>query len=120
MASTTGIEIGSDACILAGVRPGSGNALDVRALTILSGSEWPSNDSARASLLRSIRRDEGLPRRAVVVSWGLAEALDHASVRASLRCVEDAGFTIESVISPPQALASVARTRRRPNRYSRN
>jgi hypothetical protein len=113
MASTTGIEIGSDACILAGVRPGPGNAVDVRALSLMSGSEWPSNDWARTSLLRSIRRDEGLPRRAVVVAWEAAEAVDHASARASLRFIEDAGFTIESIVSPPQALAELAGTRRR-------
>jgi hypothetical protein len=113
MASTTGIEIGSSACTLAGVRAGAGNAIDVRALATIEGGDWPSGDSARSSLLRSIRRAEGLPRRAVVVSWGFAEPLDDGSARAAVQFVEDAGFTIESVLSPPQALARVADTRRR-------
>ena len=113
MASTTGIEIGSNACTLAGVRAGAGNAIDVRALATIEGGDWPSGDSARSSLLRKIRRAEGLPRRAVVVSWGFAEPLDDGSARAAVQFVEDAGFTIESVLSSPQALARVADTRRR-------
>ena len=113
MASTTGIEIGSNACTLAGVRAGAGNAIDVRALATIEGGDWPSGDSDRSLLLRSIRRAEGLPRRAVVVSWGFAEPLDDGFARAAVQFVEDAGFTIESVLSPPQALARVADTRRR-------
>jgi hypothetical protein len=113
MASTTGIEIGSNACTLAGVRAGAGKAIDVRALATIDGGDWPSGDSARSLLLRKIRRAEGLPRRAVVVSWGLAEPLDDGAARAAVQFVEDAGFTIESVLSPPQALAKAADTRRR-------
>jgi hypothetical protein len=113
MASTTGIEIGSYACTLAGVRAGAGNAIHVRALATIGGGDWPSGDSARSSLLRKIRGAEGLPRRAVVVSWGFADPLDDGSARAAVQFVEDAGFTIESVLSPPQALARVADTRRR-------
>lgn len=113
MASTTAIEIGLDSCLLAGIRQGPADTADIRALRTISTAEWPSSEAARTELLRSIRRDEHLPRRAVIVAWGLPERGDEAAARAAVQFVEAAGFTIEAVVSPPQALAKVAGTRRR-------
>ena len=114
MASTTGIEVGSDSCTLVSVRPGAAGIGQVRALHTISAAEWPADDASRADFLRSIRRTHGLSRRAAVVAWDLPADLDDASAHAALRFVEDAGFRIESILTPPQALACVAGMRRQP------
>jgi hypothetical protein len=114
MASTTGIELASDSCVLVAVRPGDAGAGEVLALHAIGGAEWPGYDAALVELLRSVRRGNRLPRRAVVVAWGLPDdAVDDASTRAAVRPIETAGFRIESVLTPPQALARVAGSRPR-------
>lgn len=116
MASTTGIELASDSCLLVGVRPGRGGAGEVLALHAIAGTEWPAYDAARVEVLSSVRRGKRLPRRAVVVAWGLPDAgVDDASVPAAVQPIETAGFRIESVLTPPQALARVAAMRPRQN-----
>ena len=115
MASTTGIEVGSDSCILVSVRTGPAGSGDVRALHTIGPAEWRAHDDSRADLLRSVRKAHRLPRRAVVVAWDLpGDDVDDESARAALRFVEDAGFRIQSILTPPQALARVAEMRRRP------
>lgn len=124
MASTTGIELASDSCLLVGVRPGRAGAGEVLALHAIAGTEWPAYDAGRVEVLTSARRGKRLPRRAVVVAWGLPDdATDEhgttqtrdASVRAAVQPIETAGFRIESVLTPPQALARVAALRPRQN-----
>ena len=109
MASTTGIELASDSCLLVGVRPGRGGAGEVLAVQAIAGAEWPAYDAARVEVLSSVRRGKRLPRRAVVVAWGLPDdGLDDESTRAAVQPIETAGFRIQSVLTPPQALARVA------------
>ena len=114
MASTTGIELASQSCVLVGVRPGRAGSGDVLALRAIGPSEWPANGPLQAEILGSVRRAERLPRRAAVVAWGLPDgALDDAATRAALRFIEAAGFRIGSVLTPPQALARLAGSRPR-------
>lgn len=116
MASTTGIELASQSCVLVGVRPGRARTGDVLALQIIGRPEWPANDTTLAEVLESVRRAERLPRRAAVVAWGLPDdSMDGAATRAALRFIETAGFRIESVLTPPQALARLASLRPRQN-----
>lgn len=115
MASKTGIEIGSDSCTLVDVRPGAAGTAVVRAIRSVGSNEWPAHDATQIDLLRSIRRTNRLPRRAAVVAWSLpGDAVDDTSTRAALRFIESAGFRVDSILTPPQALARLARMRRRP------
>ncbi len=115
MASTTGIEVGSDSCIVVDVRTGPAGSGEVRAIHTFGAAEWRTHDDSRSDLLRSVRKAHRLPRRAVVVAWnGPGNEVDDGSARAALRFVEDAGFRIQSILTPPQALARLAGTRRRP------
>lgn len=114
MASTTGIELGPDTCLLAGVRPARAGGAEVFALHRIDAAEWPSHDVAISDALRAVRRGKRLPRRASVVAWGLPDgAVDDAMSRSALRPVEAAGFRIASILTPPQALARLAGTRPR-------
>jgi hypothetical protein len=114
MASTTGIEVSSDSCVLVSVGTGSAGGADVRALHTIGAAEWRAHQDSRADLLRSIRKAHRLPRRTVVVAWDLRDEVDDEPARLALRFLEDAGFRIQSILTPPQALARVAEMRRRP------
>jgi hypothetical protein len=115
MASMTGIEVGSDSCILVDVRNGAAGTGEVRAIHTMDPAEWRAHEVSRGDLLCSVRKSHRLPRRAVVVAWTLpGDGLDRESARATLQFVEDAGFRIHSILTPPQALARLARMRRRP------
>jgi hypothetical protein len=114
MASTTGIEIGPRSCTLVDVRPGGSGTAVVKTLHIIGRDEWPAHEAARADLLRSVRRTARLPHRAAVVAWDLPGAAgEGASAHAARRVIESAGFRIDRILSPPEALARVARQRRR-------
>ncbi|HEX6975894.1 MAG TPA: hypothetical protein VF147_15920 [Vicinamibacterales bacterium] len=115
MSSSTGIELGPDSCMLAGVRARR-RGPEIFAVHAIDASGWPSQDEALAGLLRSARRVKKLPRAARVVAWGLPEGAraDDPVTRAQLRPVVAAGFQIDAVLSPPQALARLAAERARP------
>jgi hypothetical protein len=114
MASTTGIEIGPDTCLLAGVRPARAGGAEVFAVHRISADDWPLHDDAKSDVLRAARRGKRLPVRASVVAWGLPDgAVDDEISRIALRPVEAAGFRITSILTPPQALARLAATRPR-------
>jgi hypothetical protein len=114
MASTTGIEIGPESCTLVDVRPGAAGTAVVRAIRSVGSNEWPAHDATQIDLLRSIRRTNRLPRRAAVVAWSLpGDGVDDTSTRTALRFIESAGFRVDSILTPPQALARLARMRRR-------
>src|SRR5687768_9886017 len=116
MATTTGIELGPDSCVMVAARPGKG-ATDVSAVHVIPPEEWPSHDVAVTAALRSARRQKRFPRRARVVVWGLhdIDSTDDPAMHAGVRPVEDAGFRVESVLTPSQALAALAATRPRSN-----
>jgi hypothetical protein len=67
--------------------------------------------------VREVRRQQRLPRRAAVILWGLPDNASplEPSTRAAVRPILDAGFKIDRVLTPPQALACLAATRPRPD-----
>ncbi|OFW11288.1 MAG: hypothetical protein A3H96_16435 [Acidobacteria bacterium RIFCSPLOWO2_02_FULL_67_36] len=114
MAATTGIDLGPDSCVLVGVRP-AGPVLDVSAVHVIEPAGWPSHDVALAETLKAARRGKRFPRSARVIVWGMPEPLspDDFVVRAALRPLTAAGFRIDAVLSPAQALVRLAATRPR-------
>lgn len=114
MSSSTGIELGPDSCVLAGVRARR-RGPDIFAAHVVEPSAWPGQDVTLSALLRSVRRKKKLPRTARVVAWGLPDGsrADDPVTRAALRPLVAAGFRIDAVLSPPQALALLAASRAR-------
>jgi hypothetical protein len=110
MASTTGIEIGRDSYLFAGVRPSHREDANVLAVRCFNASEWPADQRLFVDSLRTIRRDHGFPRRAAVVLWNTTDAIEGAVRHDPLDSLQAAGFHPVSVMPPPQALAGVAKT----------
>jgi hypothetical protein len=104
--SITGIELGPDYCVLLRARQ-RGSAIEIGALRIIEPDDWPGDPAAQAALLDEARRELGLPRRTTVVAWDRA-TFGTRSLDAMLR---EAGFAVESVISPADALALLAWSR---------
>ena len=99
----TGIELSPDHCVIAGARPGIAGAVRVSAahrVDFASGFESPGH---LTDGLRDARLSARLPRRATVVDW------TGGRLRASITA---AGFEIESVLTPPEALLLLAPLRR--------
>jgi hypothetical protein len=114
MTGTTGIELGPDTCVLAGVRTTRSGA-EIVALHTIEPASWPAHDSVLADVLRDVRKSKKFPRRARVVAWGIPEDATPETVsRAAMRPLVEAGFTLDRIITPPQALAILAGTRVRP------
>jgi hypothetical protein len=116
MSAMTGIEFGPHSCVLVRARRHEG-VIELTAGHVIEPSAWPSQTSLAAELLKGVRREKDFPRSARVVAWGLAEgagARDPAT-RAVLRPLTAAGFRIDSVVSPQQALAILAADRPRPS-----
>jgi hypothetical protein len=108
MKSVTGIELGPDCCVLVRARK-RGVSLEIAGVRIFEPAEWPADPQSRASLLQEAREAMGLPRRATVVAWNRA-AFSMASGEATLR---EAGFVVDTVITPTDALALLAWARPR-------
>ena len=109
MASTTGIEIGPDSYLLAGIRE-SGDGAEILNARRCDASEWPSDRRAFADILGTIRRSHHFPRRAAIVLWNTSDGTEAASEHDPLGTLTAAGFEIVSVMTPPAALARVAAT----------
>jgi hypothetical protein len=111
MRSVTGIELGADSCVLTRVRPGP-DAIRLSAVSGTAASDW---DDAQplAGNLRRVRRAGGFPRRANVVAWGLHESASASDplTRATLAPLRDAGFAVDAVLSPAEALCLLAARR---------
>lgn len=106
MQTMTGIELGPDYCVL--VRARRREALvEVTALRVVEADEWPANLPARMGVLEKARRELKLPRRAMVVAWDLAAF----GVNSSEAMLRGAGFEVDRVLSPTDALALLAWTR---------
>jgi hypothetical protein len=107
----TAIELSGDACVLAAVRV-RGAAVRVERIEILDPSAYPG-EGALSAALSGARRTLDLPKRARVVLWGLRDgaSLDEPSVRDRLAPLSDAGFRIDRVVSPQNALSALARLR---------
>jgi len=109
MATLTAVELGPDTCALArtSVRRGE---IHVSAVETLDPGSFPGI-SALTTAIRQCRRALKLPRRCRVVLWGLPEGANRkdAAVKPLLAPLSDAGFRVERVVSPCNALAALAR-----------
>jgi len=114
MRNVTGIEIGPDSCVIARTRLDCG-VTQVSAVHGVRAEEARLPDVDRAEHLRRVRRERGFPRHASVVWWGLHEDASPGDplTSAALAPLLQAGFVIDAVLSPPEALAVLARQRSR-------
>jgi len=112
MPAITGVELGPGSCVLARVR--AATKLRLSAVRGLKDDDWDPARTLEENLADARRRD-GFPRRARVVVWGLpgdVSAADAIAI-ADVAPLRDAGFTIDAVMSPAQALAALADHRSR-------
>ena len=119
MSSATGIDLGPSSCALVGARQGSTGA-DVTAVHAIEPEEWPVDGFRLADALRSIRRQQRFPRDARVIAWQLASPVtpDDPRCQSLLKPILDAGFHVEAVLTPSEALARLAASRPRPHQGS--
>jgi hypothetical protein len=113
MGSLTGIELGGDTCVLVRVRAGG----DAIRLLAVGGTLSPDWDPALPLVdnLRRARRSGRFPKHATVVAWDLhesASASDPLS-RAVLAPLRDAGFAVDAVLCPADALCALAKRRQK-------
>lgn len=110
MPRLTAIEFSEDTCVLVRV-VARGASVEVHGVEILDPAAFPGNTFTRA--LRERRRTGKFPRRARVVLWGVPDGagVRDPAVKARLTPLEDAGFHVERVVSPCNALAALARLR---------
>jgi hypothetical protein len=109
MPGITAVELGADTCALArtSVRRG---VIRVTAVEALDPAAFPGLDSFTVAL-RQTRRALRLPRRCRAVIWGLPDGASHkdSTVKPLIAPLVGAGFKIERVVSPCNALAALAR-----------
>jgi hypothetical protein len=76
---------------------------------------WAAYGGNLAAELRALRRSKGFPRHARVVSWEFTGSSRHTdpAVSARLKPLLAAGFRIHHILTPPEALAEIARRRPR-------
>lgn len=115
MFSNTGIELGPESCVLVRARRRAG-AVEVLALHQIERAAWPAHDTALTATLRDLRKSMRFPPRARIVAWHLSApaAAGDPVVRALVTPITAAGFRVDAVIAPPEALAEIARSRPRP------
>jgi hypothetical protein len=89
----TGVELTAESCVLVEVRRRKG-ATRLDAIHLVEPAEWPPHRLAR------VRRRKRFSRRAVVISW--------SADGAGLEPLIEAGFTIEAVLTPEDALGRLA------------
>jgi hypothetical protein len=111
MASITAIELGTDTCALArtSVRRGE---IRVSAVETLDPAAFPGLDALTVAV-RQCRQTLKLPRRCKVVLWGLPEGANRrdSAVKPLLAPLTGAGFRVQRVVSPCNALAALARVK---------
>ena len=114
MGNATGIELGPDSCVLVAARAGATGS-EVSAVHVIEPADFPGVGVALTEALRGARRQKKFPRRARVVLWSLEQpaSVQDAVVRSAIRPLLAAGFRVEAVLTPTQALAAVASTRGR-------
>jgi hypothetical protein len=105
----TAVELGTDICALARASVHA-DGVHVYAAETLDPAAFPGGGTFGLAL-RSSRRKLNLPRRCRVVLWGVAEGASRRdpSVKPRLEPLESAGFRVERVVSPCNALAALAR-----------
>ena len=109
MASITAIELGADMCALVRTTLQRG-AVHVAAAELLNPTTFPGSDAFTVAL-RKARRMRGLARRCRVVMWGLPDGASRKdpAAAAALTPLTGAGFRVERVVTPCNALAALAR-----------
>jgi hypothetical protein len=109
MANLTAIELGPDTCAFARTS-GRRGAIRLLASEILDPAAFPGAE-AFAVAARRTRRTLNLPRRCRVVVWGLPDGANRkdAEVKPLIQPLVDAGFKVERVVTPCNALAALAR-----------
>jgi hypothetical protein len=114
MRTVTGVELGPDSCVVARVRP-LGDRVELSAVRGLKADDW-NDQRPLAQNLAEARRTARLPRTARVVAWGLHESASTTDplTRTLVAPLREAGFEVETVVSPAQALTLLARRRPRP------
>jgi hypothetical protein len=112
MASTTGIELGPDSCVLVAVRPRRARLSEVSALQIIERAEWPLHDAAIGDLLRRVRQAGKFPKKARIVAWTLPDGAtpDDPAAAAMLAPVIASGFRVDALLPPAEALRLIAVT----------
>jgi hypothetical protein len=109
MATITAIELGPDTCALArtSVRRGE---IRLLASEILDPAAFPGGGTFTIAVHQA-RRAMHLARRCRVVVWGLPEGASRtdSAVRPIIQPLTDAGFKVERVVTPCNALAALAR-----------
>ena len=109
MSSMTGIELGPDYCVLVRARR-RGSSIELAAVRVFEADEWTIDLPSRTALLHDARRELGLPRHATVVVWDLPAF----AISSSDTMLQHAGFTVDDVLSPSDALALLAWFRPQP------
>jgi len=109
MASLTAVELGADMCALARTNVRSGE-VELLAADTLDPAAFPGIDAFTAALRRA-RKTLKLPRRCRAVVWGLPDGTTrkNPAVKPLIAPLVGAGFSVERVISPCNALAALAR-----------
>ena len=111
MTSVTAVELGADICALASTDVRGG---DVRLLAAetLDPAAFPGIDTFTAAV-REARKSLNLPKRCRAVVWGLPDGAHRKDpmARPLIAPLRGAGFRVDRVISPCNALAALARLR---------
>lgn len=111
MASLTAVELGADMCALARTNVRRGE-VQLLAAETLDPAAFPGIDAFTAALRRA-RKTLKLPRRCRAVVWGLPDGTTrkNPALKPLIAPLVGAGFSVERVISPCNALAALARLR---------
>ncbi len=111
MASITAVELSEDTCALARTTVRRGE-IHLHAVEILDPHAFPGGGSYAAAL-RHARRSAKLPRRTRVVLWGVPDGASRrdAAVKPLIAPLTEAGYHVDSVVTPCNALAALARVR---------
>jgi hypothetical protein len=109
MPTITAVELGADICALARASI-SGDEISLFDAETLDPARFPGPDSLKAAV-RQTRRTLRLPRRCRVVLWGLTDGSSRKdpAIAHLLEPLAGAGFRIERIVSPCDALAALAR-----------
>src|SRR5436190_5581392 len=109
MGSITAVELGADICAFArtSVRRGE---IHLTAAELLDPAAFPGVEAFTVAV-RQTRRSLKLPRRCRAVVWGLPDGASRrdAAVKPLVEPLVEAGFKVERVVSPCNALAALAR-----------
>jgi len=111
MRSITAVEIGADSCALTRTSL-KGTDVHLRAADLLDPAAFPGGDMFSAAVRRS-RRTMKFPRRCRAVVWGLPDGARRRdpAVAPLIEPLTRAGFRVDRVVTPCNALGALARLR---------